>query len=82
MYMKLYNLKMNSINAAEFRRRCLTLLEHLPAEGLFITKRGRPVARILPVRASRASLIGSLPDLVVKQDDNLFSTGENWDAES
>ncbi len=73
---------MESINAAEFRQRCLAMLEHLPAEGLLITKRGRPVARILPVRTSNASLIGSIKDLVINEDDDLFSTGEKWDAES
>jgi antitoxin (DNA-binding transcriptional repressor) of toxin-antitoxin stability system len=70
------------MNAAEFRQRCLAMLEHLPAEGLLITKRGRPVARILPVRTQNTSLIGSIADLVVDEDDNLFSTGAKWDAES
>jgi prevent-host-death family protein len=73
---------MDTINAAEFRQRCLALLEHLPADGLVITKRGRPVARILPVRTDNSSLIGSIPDLVLDPDDDLFSTGEQWDAES
>jgi antitoxin (DNA-binding transcriptional repressor) of toxin-antitoxin stability system len=67
---------MKSITAAEFRRRCPALLEDLPAEGLVITKRGRAVAHILPVRADHSSLIGSIPDLVVNPDDDLFSTGE------
>jgi antitoxin (DNA-binding transcriptional repressor) of toxin-antitoxin stability system len=60
----------------------LAMLEHLPAEGLLITKRGRPVARILPVRTQNASLIGSIAGLVVDEKDNLFSTGAKWDVES
>ncbi len=70
------------MNVAEFRQRLLSLLDQLPADGLLITKRGKPIARILPVRTSNTSLIGSIPDLVVNENDDLFSVGEEWDAES
>ncbi len=70
------------LNASEFRERCLSLLEHLPPEGVLITKRGRPVARLIPVRPNSGSLIGSVPGIIASGDDNLFSTGEKWDAES
>ena len=35
-------------------------VEALPAEGLVITKRGRPVARVMPVADTDADLIGSM----------------------
>ena len=73
---------MESINAAEFRQRCLAMLEHLPPEGLLITKHGRPVARIVPVRSNPKSFLGAIPDLMVNPKDDLFSTEEKWDAES
>jgi prevent-host-death family protein len=41
---------MRAIGITEFRRRCLALLEDLPEEGIVITKRGRPIARVLPLR--------------------------------
>jgi antitoxin (DNA-binding transcriptional repressor) of toxin-antitoxin stability system len=34
----------------EFRRRCLALLEDLPEEGIVVTKHGRPIARVAPMR--------------------------------
>lgn len=39
---------MQDLNITQFRRRCLSLLEDLPAEGITITKRGRPLARVTP----------------------------------
>ena len=41
---------MQNLSITEFRRQCLSLLEDLPDEGLSITKRGRAVARVMPVR--------------------------------
>jgi prevent-host-death family protein len=41
---------MRAIGITEFRRRCLALLEDLPEEGIVITKRGRPIARVVPMR--------------------------------
>ena len=72
---------MKSLNVSEFREQCLSLLEELPPDGLTITKRGRPVARVLPVRDSDGDLIGSLAGQLHIAGD-LFSTGEKWDAES
>jgi antitoxin (DNA-binding transcriptional repressor) of toxin-antitoxin stability system len=41
------------LSITEFRRQCLALLEDLPEEGIVITKRGQPLARVSPVRARR-----------------------------
>ena len=38
------------LNATELRRRILTLLDDLPEEGIVITKRGQPRARLVPVK--------------------------------
>jgi prevent-host-death family protein len=72
---------MTSLNASEFRKQCLTLLDKLPAEGVLITRRGKPVARLTPVRKNNADLIGSLAGKLEIRGD-IFSTGEKWDAES
>ena len=42
--------KMRSINASEFKARCLALLDHVHAsrESITILKRGRPVAQLSP----------------------------------
>jgi antitoxin (DNA-binding transcriptional repressor) of toxin-antitoxin stability system len=73
---------MASIAISEFRRDCLKLLDNLPPEGLTITKRGQPVANVTRVRRKLVDFIGCLPDLAVDPNDNLFSTGIKWDAES
>ncbi len=39
---------MTTIDAAKFKEQCLALLDDLGEDGLVITKRGRPVARLLP----------------------------------
>jgi antitoxin (DNA-binding transcriptional repressor) of toxin-antitoxin stability system len=41
---------MQAIGITEFRRQCLALLEDLPEEGIVITIRGRPIARVVPLR--------------------------------
>ena len=40
---------MRDLSITEFRRQCLSLLENLPEEGVLITKRGQPIARVAPV---------------------------------
>jgi len=72
---------MKRLNVSEFREQCLALLDALPAEGVLITKRGRPIARLMPVRENDGDLIGSLRGLL-KIEGDVFSTGEKWNAES
>jgi antitoxin (DNA-binding transcriptional repressor) of toxin-antitoxin stability system len=73
---------MKTLNVSDFREQCLQLLEGLPAEGILITKRGRPVAKVTPVPSSCSDLIGSMKGLVSNPQDDLLSTGVAWDAES
>lgn len=73
---------MATIAISEFRRRCLQLLEHLPPEGLTVTKRGQPVATVRRARRSPVELIGTMPDMRTDPNDDLFTTGIRWDAES
>jgi prevent-host-death family protein len=51
------------INAAEFKAKCLKLLDEVAAthEPLVITKRGKPVARLVPIEEETAeSMFGYL----------------------
>ena len=68
------------IGAARFKEQCLALLDRLGPDGLVITKRGKPVARVLPYDRDSASLIGSLRDKLEIRGD-IMSTGIRWDAE-
>ncbi len=72
---------MKEIGAAKFKEQCLALLDNLDAEGLIITKRGKPVARVIPYSTKGADLIGSLQHKIKIKGD-IFSTGVHWDADS
>ena len=70
---------METIGAAKFKEQCLSILDHLSPDGLVITKRGKPVARLIPVPTMSADLIGSLKD-EVKIHGDIMSTGVKWNA--
>ena len=71
---------MKTIGVAKFRQQCLALLDNLDAEGLIVTKRGKPVARVIPYHQPCADLIGSLRHKIKIRGD-LFATGVVWDAD-
>ena len=71
---------MKLLKVSEFRDQLFTVIERLPPEGVLITKRGKPVAQLLPVRKPGGSLIGALKGRFEIRGD-VFSTGEAWDAE-
>ena len=72
---------MKTVPAAQFKARCLSLLDRVTPEGIVITKHGKPVAKLVPVAAEPASLIGSLKGkLTIKGD--ILSTKVQWNAES
>lgn len=68
------------IQASEFKARCLALLDQVASTGeeIVVTKRGRPVAKLVPIDDG-GELVGSVTFLGA--DDELFSVGESWDAE-
>lgn len=68
-----------TIGAAKFKEQCLALLDDLGGDGLVITKRGKPVARLLPYERRHAELIGSLGHKVKVRGD-VFSTGLEREA--
>lgn len=72
-----------TISASEFKAKCLALLDDVASghETLVVTKRGRPVARILPVPAGDArNLLGSVTYLC--SDEELIAPlYEDWEAE-
>ncbi len=72
---------MKQMAAAKFKEQCLSILDEVDEEGLVITKRGKPVAKLIPIRAASASLIGSLKGRI-KIKGGIFSTGAKWDAQS
>jgi prevent-host-death family protein len=72
---------MKTMAAGKFKDLCLkTLVEVERTKSVVvITKRGRPVARLVPCGPREASrgLAGS----VLKESGDPFSTGDSWDAD-
>lgn len=80
---------MKTLDAVIFKEQCLAVLDHLDAEGLVITKRGKPVARIVPYEQEFTGLIGSLRKMIeVRATSNdrgpgdVMSTGAQWDVDA
>ena len=66
-----------TIAASEFKAKCLALLDEVAATGetLVVTKRGKPVARVVPAEEPR-SLIGTVTYLI--SDDEFVHGGLDW----
>jgi len=68
--------------AGKFKDQCLKVLDQVAVTrtSITITKRGKPVATLVPYAAPRQgheSLAGS----VLKEVGDPFGTGEKWDAD-
>lgn len=65
---------MQHISASEFKKQCHRLLDNLTAEGIVIAKRGKPIAKVIPVNSGCAHLIGSMKGKIKIRGD-ILSTG-------
>ncbi len=72
---------MKQVSASKFKEHCLSLLDRVDEGGIVITKRGKPVAKLIPIRTESAELIGSLKERV-KITGDILTTGIEWDAQS
>jgi prevent-host-death family protein len=75
-------MKQKAIAAGEFKNSCLKIMDSVHKSGIpiTVTKRGKPLVRVVPVREAEArkTLLG----VIVYEAADLFSTGERWEAES
>jgi prevent-host-death family protein len=70
-----------TIAVSRFKAECLGLLDEVAASGqpIIVTKRGKPVARVVPLEPA-PSLLGSVTQLV--SDEELIAPlGVGWDVE-
>jgi antitoxin (DNA-binding transcriptional repressor) of toxin-antitoxin stability system len=73
---------MKTVGAEVLQEQCLSLLDELDEDGVIITRGGKPIAKLLPVKdETSGALIGSLRGKIRITGD-ILSTGERWDAES
>lgn len=74
--------KEKTVTATDFKAKCLKMLDRLSPQGIVLTKRGRPIARVVPVRGiSSAAFYGAMKGKIQVKGD-LFSTDIKWHAES
>jgi prevent-host-death family protein len=71
------------ITAGLFKAHCLRLLDEVQQQRkeIVITKRGKPVARLVPVDDARPVIFGRMKGTARILGD-IFSTGESWEADS
>jgi prevent-host-death family protein len=71
------------IAAGVFKARCLGLLDEVEQQRkeIVITKRGRPVARLVPVDEKPPAVFGRMKGTIEILGD-IFSTGESWEADA
>lgn len=70
------------ISAGDFKARCLALMDEVHDRGgeYVITKRGVPVARLVPVRHEPRRLFGSMKGTVTVLGDMVTPLDEPWEA--
>jgi antitoxin (DNA-binding transcriptional repressor) of toxin-antitoxin stability system len=56
-------------------------LDDIDQDGIVITKRGKPVAKLIPIEAEAGELIGSLRGQLMVNGE-ILSAGAAWDAQS
>ena len=75
---------MKKIAAAAFKAKCLTLMEQVRStkEPLLITKRGKPVAKLVPVDTGEDNFIGRLKGVfrVVGDIESPVEPAEAWES--
>lgn len=72
---------MYTISASEFKAKCLSLLDEVAetGEAIVVTKRGEPVARLVPLEDfEQKSLLGSVS--YSSEQDLISPIGETWNA--
>jgi prevent-host-death family protein len=73
-----------TIPAGKFKAQCLSLLDQVSQSNqvIIITKRGKPVARLVPLDTEKPrKLFGCFAGHVVEEGDIVGPTGESWEAE-
>lgn len=70
-----------TIGAGDFKARCLRLLDAVAEQraSLVITKRGKPIARLIPMPAEKM-LFGALAGSVRFESDIVAPVEADWDA--
>ena len=75
---------MKAIPAGQFKARCLRIMDEVRAtrEPVLITKKGRPVAKLVPADSQPDDIFGCLKDeiKIVGDIESPVTPLEDWDA--
>jgi prevent-host-death family protein len=71
-----------TIPAGEFKAKCLKLIDEVAEKRkpLVITKRGKPVARLVPEPRGKQKLFGSMKGSVLWEGDIISPIDVEWEA--
>ena len=72
-----------TMQASEFKARCLQLMDEVAETGeeIVITKRGRPVSRLVPCREQPEAIFGADRDIIRIHGDVVEPLDVEWEAE-
>ena len=76
-------MKESTLAISEFKAKCLRLLDEVAERGdtLIITKRGRPIAKVVPISRPYKSLRDSWKGLVKFKGDIVhFNVADEWES--
>ena len=74
---------MKHMPAAQFKSRCLTVMDQVQESGepVVITKHGKPVAKLVPVRRNEEDIFGYMAGKAKIMGDLMNSApAEDWEA--
>jgi prevent-host-death family protein len=71
-----------AVTASEFKARCLQLMEEVndTGEEIVITKRGKPISRLVPYRKRPATLFGMFAGQIKILGDIIEPIDVEWEA--
>ncbi len=75
--------RVQTIPAGEFKAKCLKLMEqvNMNRAPIIITKRGLPIAKLVPIEATSFDVFGCLKDSVTINEDIIQPIDVGWDAD-
>lgn len=70
-----------SISVSEFKAKCLALMEEVRERGVeyVVTKRGTPIAKVVPVGAAAPDPFGFLSGTVLEEHDIVSPDHDVWE---
>ncbi|MFN7097216.1 MAG: type II toxin-antitoxin system Phd/YefM family antitoxin [Gammaproteobacteria bacterium] len=73
---------MQKVTAAHFKTHCLQLMDiaHVKHESVIITKRGKPIAKLIPYDETPPKLFGSLQGSATIKGDLIEPIDIEWEA--